>query len=102
MIFFYRYGGALGMKDPLPTFTTLIEISSDGYPNLACIHVVEARMNGSILATLTDESRARTTCSGKYGVIALTLQGMGRATAIDSVAKYGGAGRLLSSRRNHF
>jgi hypothetical protein len=40
----------------------------------SCMHVVEARVNDSILATLTDESRARTMCCGKYGVIALTLQ----------------------------
>ena len=95
------------MKDPLPTFTTLTEITSDGYPNLACIHVVEARVNGSILATLTDESRARMMCCGKYGVIALTLQLVKWSVPRQSTRwRLGGevwrVRRLPSSRRSHF
>ena len=83
----------MGMKDPLPTFTTFIEKIRDEYPNLAYIHVIEARVNGNDLAALTDENRAHSNEAlrkiwGDRPFIA--AGGMGRATAIDTVEKYGG------------
>ena len=45
------------MKDPLPTFTTLIERVRDAHPNLAYIHAVEPRMDGVIDSDPTDENR---------------------------------------------
>jgi NADPH2 dehydrogenase len=32
---------AMGMKDPLPTFTTFVERIRDAHPNLAYLHVIE-------------------------------------------------------------
>ena len=49
----------MGVKDPLPTFTTFIERIRDEYPNLANIHVIEARVNDNNLVTLTDENCAQ-------------------------------------------
>ncbi|KAI9435547.1 hypothetical protein H4582DRAFT_1970321, partial [Lactarius indigo] len=83
----------MGMKDPLPTFTTFIERVRDEHPNLAYIHVVEARINGSIAVAVTDENRAHSNEAlrkiwGDRPYIA--AGGMERATAIDTVSKYGG------------
>ncbi|KAN0131987.1 hypothetical protein V8E53_010267 [Lactarius tabidus] len=83
----------MGMKDPLPTFTTLIERIRDNHPNLAYIHVIEARVNGNIFMTLTDENRAHSNevlrkIWGDRPYVA--AGGMGRPTAIDAVEKYGG------------
>ncbi|KAH9029253.1 hypothetical protein EDB85DRAFT_2290917 [Lactarius pseudohatsudake] len=83
----------MGMKDPLPTFTTFIERIRDEHPSLAYIHVIEPRTNGSLVAAVTDENRVQSNevlrkVWGDRPYIA--AGGMDRATAIDAVSKYGG------------
>lgn len=46
----------MGMKHPLPTFTTLVEHARDAYPNMAFVHVVEPRIDGTIVSGLDDEN----------------------------------------------
>jgi NADPH2 dehydrogenase len=83
----------MGMKDPLPTFTTFVERIGDEHPNLAYIHVVEPRVSGNTVVDASDENRAqsneilRKTWGDRPYIAA---GGMGRATAIDTVGKYGG------------
>ena len=48
------------MKDPLPTFTTFVERIRDVRPNLAYIHVIEARVNGNTVSAVSDENRDAT------------------------------------------
>ncbi|KAH9177322.1 putative NADPH2 dehydrogenase chain OYE2 [Lactarius sanguifluus] len=86
-------GEGMGMKDPLPTFTTFLERIRDEHPNLAYIHVVEPRINGNTVVTVTDESQAYSDevlrkVWGERPYIA--AGGMDRATATDTVSKYGG------------
>ena len=81
------------MKDPLPTFTTFVERIREEHPNLAYIHVVEARVNGDDVVTGSGESRAHSSevlrkIWGDRPYIA--AGGMDRATAISTVEKYGG------------
>ena len=83
----------MGMKDPLPTFTTFIERVRDAHPNFAYIHVIEPRVNGYTKADLTDENRAHSSevlrkLWGDRPYIA--AGGMDGATAINTVEKYGG------------
>ncbi|KAI9435545.1 hypothetical protein H4582DRAFT_1970313 [Lactarius indigo] len=83
----------MGMKDPLPTFATFIKRIRDEHPNFAYIHVIEPRVNNFTLATVTDENRAHSNevlrkIWGDRPYIA--AGGMERATAIDTVSKYGG------------
>ncbi len=83
----------MGMKDPLPTFTTFVERIRDEHPNLAYIHVVEARANGDTVVAVTDENRAHSNevlrkVWGDRPYV--TAGGMNRATAIDTVSKHGG------------
>ena len=83
----------MGMKDPLPTFTTFIERIRDAHPNFAYIHVVEPRVSGIIKSDLTDENRAesnevlRKIWSDRPYIAA---GGMDGATAANTVEKYGG------------
>jgi NADPH2 dehydrogenase len=49
----------MGMKDPLPTFTTLIKCIRDAHPNFAYVHAVEPRVDGVVDSDLTDENRAQ-------------------------------------------
>ncbi|KAH9011597.1 putative NADPH2 dehydrogenase chain OYE2 [Lactarius hengduanensis] len=65
----------------------------DEHPNLAYIHVIEPRMNNFTAADVTDENRAHSNevlrkVWGDRPYIA--AGGMDRATAIDTVSKYGG------------
>ena len=83
----------MGMKDPLPTFTTLVERVRDAHPNLAYIHAVEPRVDGIIDSDLTDENRTQSNEAlrkawGDRPYIA--AGGMGSATAVRMVEKYGG------------
>ncbi|KAF8256354.1 hypothetical protein EI94DRAFT_1837563 [Lactarius quietus] len=83
----------MGMKDPLPTFTTFIERIREEHPNLAYIHVIEPRVNNFAIVAVTDENRAQSNevlrkVWGDRPFIA--AGGMGLATAIDMVEKYGG------------
>ena len=81
------------MKDPLPTFTSFVERIRDEHPNLAYIHVIEARVNGNAVVAVSDENRAHSNevfrkIWGDRPYIA--AGGMDRTTAIDTVGKYGG------------
>jgi len=83
----------MGMKDPLPTFTTLIESVRDAHPKFAFIHVVEPRLDGTIDLELSDENRAQSNevlrkAWGDRPYIA--AGGMDGATANKMVEKYGG------------
>ncbi|KAI9439125.1 hypothetical protein H4582DRAFT_117949 [Lactarius indigo] len=83
----------MGMKDPLPTFTTFIERIRDAHSNFAYIHVVEPRVDGISDEAVTDENRAqsnevlRKTWGNRPYIAA---GGMDGATAVDTVEKYGG------------
>ena len=83
----------MGMKDPLPTFTTLVERVRDAHPKLAYFHAVEPRIDGVIDLDLTDENRAQSNEAlrkawGDHPYIA--AGGMDSATAMKMVEKYGG------------
>ncbi|KAF8264533.1 putative NADPH2 dehydrogenase chain OYE2 [Lactarius quietus] len=85
----------MGMKDPLPTFTTFIERIRDAHSDLAYIHVVEPRLDGdgAINSELTSENRAHSNDAlrkiwGDRPYIA--AGGVDRAGAVQMVEKYGG------------
>ncbi|KAH9074799.1 hypothetical protein EDB83DRAFT_2312312 [Lactarius deliciosus] len=83
----------MGMKDPLPTFTTFIERIRDAHPDLAYIHVIEPRVDGIVDGDVTDENRAQSNEAlrkiwGDRPYIA--AGGMDGAAAINAVEKYGG------------
>ncbi|KAH8993133.1 putative NADPH2 dehydrogenase chain OYE2 [Lactarius akahatsu] len=86
--------GSMGMKDPLPTFTTFVERIRDEHTDLAYLHVIEPRASGDAgIVTLSDENRAQSNevlrkVWGDRPYIA--AGGINRATAIDTVSKYGG------------
>ncbi|KAI9459881.1 NADH:flavin oxidoreductase/NADH oxidase [Lactarius psammicola] len=81
----------MGMKDPLPTFTTFIERIRDEHPNLAYIHVVEASVNGNTIVSPTDETQSNEFLRKIWGNRPyIAAGGMDRARAIDTVSKYGG------------
>ena len=104
------------MKDPLPTFTRLVERIRDEHPNLAYIHAIEARVDGNTIVAVTDENRAQSNEAlrkiwGDRPFIA--AGGMDRAKAIDTVEKYGGlvafgrhflanVSRVFGSQWKHF
>ncbi len=106
----------MGMKNPLPTFTTFIECIRDTHPNLAYIHVVEPLADGGRDVDLTNEDQAQSNLAlrkiwGDRPYIA--AGGMDRTTAINTVEKYGGlvafgrhfisnVSRVFSSQRSHF
>ncbi|KAH9002869.1 hypothetical protein EDB83DRAFT_2533590 [Lactarius deliciosus] len=77
----------MGMKDPLPTFTTFVERIRDEHPNLAYIHVIEPRVSNFTVAAVTDENRVqsneelRKIWGDRPYIVA---GGMDRATAIDT------------------
>ncbi|KAH9027908.1 hypothetical protein EDB84DRAFT_1563243 [Lactarius hengduanensis] len=83
----------MGMKDPLPTFTTFIERIRDAHPDFAYIHVVEPRVDGIVDGEVTDENRAQPNEAlrkiwGDRPYIA--AGGMDGAAANNTVEKYGG------------
>jgi len=83
----------MGMKDPLPTFTTFIERVRDAHPNFAYIHVVEPRIDGIAESEFKEESQIQSNevlrkIWGDRPYIA--AGGMDRAAAIKMVEKYGG------------
>ena len=106
----------MGMKDPLPTFTTFVERIRDAHPNFAYFHAVEPRVDGIIDSDFTDENSTQSNEAlrkawGDRPYIA--AGGMGGATAIKMVEKYGGLvafGRdfianvscVFDSQWNHF
>ena len=81
------------MKDPLPTFTRLIERIRDEHPNLAYLHVIEGRVDGITVVDVTDENRAHSN-DGLRKVwgdrVFIAAGGMDRAKAIETVEKHGG------------
>ena len=83
----------MGMEDPLPTFTALVERVRDAHPNFAYIHVVEPRVDGNIDSDLSEENRAHSNevlrnAWGNRTYIA--AGGMGGVAASKMVEKYGG------------
>jgi len=83
----------MGMKDPLSTFSTFVERIRDEHPNFAYIHVIEASWNGNEAIALSNENRTHSNevlrkIWGDRPFIA--AGGMDRATAIETVGKYGG------------
>ena len=81
------------MKDPLPTFATLIERVRDAHPTFGYIHVVEPRVDGINDSDLTNENRTQSNevlrkIWGDRPYIA--AGGVDRAAAIKMVEKYGG------------
>ena len=83
----------MGMTDPLPTFTNLVESVRDAHPDFAYIHAVEPRVDGIIDSDLTDENRTQSNEAlrkawGDRPYIA--AGGMGSATAVRMEEKYGG------------
>ena len=83
----------MGMKDPLPTFTTLVERLRDTHPNLAYFHAVEPRIDGVIGSNLTDDNRTQSNEElrkswGDRPYIA--AGGIDGATAMKIVETYGG------------
>ena len=83
----------MGMKDPLPTFSTFVERIRDEHPNLAYIHVIEARVSSNTTIAFSDENCAQSNevlwkIWGERPYIA--AGGMDRATAIETVGKHRG------------
>jgi len=83
----------MGMKDPLPTFATLVERVRGAHPNLAYIHVVEPRIDGISESDSPDENVTQSNkvlreIWGDRPYIA--AGGVDRAAAINMVEKYGG------------
>ena len=79
------------MKDPLPTFTTLVERLRDAHPKLAYFHTVKPRIDGVIDLDLTDENRTQSNEAlrkawGDRPYIA--AGGIDSATAMKMVEKY--------------
>jgi NADPH2 dehydrogenase len=70
----------MGMKDPLPTFTTFVERIRDAHPDFAYIHVIEDRAH--------DTSDALRKVWGDRPYIA--AGGFDRTSAISTVEKQGG------------
>ncbi|KAH9074798.1 hypothetical protein EDB83DRAFT_2515656 [Lactarius deliciosus] len=83
----------MGMKDPLPTFTALIERIRDAHPGFAYIHVIEPRVDGTTDGDVTDENRAQSNEALRRiwgGRPYIAAGGMDGAAAINAVEKYGG------------
>ncbi|KAN0140566.1 hypothetical protein V8E53_001775 [Lactarius tabidus] len=83
----------MGMEDPLPTFTALVEGVRDAHPNFSYIHVVEPRVDGIIDSDVTNENRAHSNevlrkAWGNRTYIA--AGGMDGVAASKMVEKYGG------------
>ena len=107
----------MGMKDPLPTFTALIERVRDAHPNFAYIHAVEPRVNGDTDRGRTDDNRTqsnealRKAWGDRPYIAAGGIDGV--ASAMKMMEKYGGlvafgrhfianVSRVFGSRWRHF
>ena len=83
----------MGMKDPLPTFTTLIERVRDAHPKLAFLHAVEPRVFGDGDLDLTDDNRTQSNEALRKAWgdrVYIAAGGMKGANASKMVEKYGG------------
>ncbi|KAI0299012.1 putative NADPH2 dehydrogenase chain OYE2 [Multifurca ochricompacta] len=83
----------MGMEDPLPTFTTLVERIRDAHPNFAYIHAIEPRLNAFVKEGITKENQHETNdplrkAWGDRPYIA--AGGLERAEAIEIVKNEGG------------
>ena len=83
----------MGMKDPLPTFTALVERIRAKHPKFAYLHVIEPRINGIFDLEVTDENRVQSNeplrkIWGDAPYIA--AGGMNGDKAASTVEKYGG------------
>ena len=107
----------MGMKDPLPTFTTLIERVRDAHPSFAYIHAVEPRVDGVIDSGITDENRTQSNEALRkaWGDRPYIAAGGidGATSAMKMVEKYGGlvafgrhfianVSRVFGSQWSHF
>jgi NADPH2 dehydrogenase len=77
----------MGMKDPLPTFTTFVERIRATHPNFAYVHAVESNMVGVSPAT-TASLEALRRAAGDIPYVA--AGGFDRTSATSTVEKYGG------------
>jgi NADPH2 dehydrogenase len=83
----------MGMKDPLPTFTTFIERIRVAHPNLAYVHAVESRVDGNVDVPPSDQdstasNEALRKAAGDIPYIA--AGGFDRASAASTVERHGG------------
>ncbi|KAI0296960.1 putative NADPH2 dehydrogenase chain OYE2 [Multifurca ochricompacta] len=83
----------MGMKNPLPTFTTFVERIRDAHPSLAYIHVIEPRMNVYFQENLSNDNEHDTNALirkawGDRPYIA--AGGLDRGDAIEIVKNEGG------------
>ncbi|KAH9970844.1 hypothetical protein BGW80DRAFT_1437976 [Lactifluus volemus] len=82
----------MGMKDPLPTFTTFVERIRVTHPNFAYVHGIEPRINGGDERNSdqgsTQSNEALRKAAGDIPFIA--TGGFDRASAAGMVEKHGG------------
>jgi NADPH2 dehydrogenase len=82
----------MGMKDPLPTFTTFVERLRVTHPNFAYVHGIEPRINGGDELNSdqgsTQSNEALRKAAGDIPFIA--TGGFDRASAAGMVEKHGG------------
>jgi NADPH2 dehydrogenase len=82
----------MGMEDPLPTFTPLVERIRDAHPNFAYVHVIEDVQfhNGTNpddeIGTHTNNSLRKIWGGRPY----IAAGGFNRASANNTVEKHGG------------
>lgn len=74
----------MGMKDPLPTFTTFVERIRDTHPNLGQLHVIEYLNDGN--GTQSNEPLRKIWGNRPY----IAAGGFNRASANSTVEKHGG------------
>jgi NADPH2 dehydrogenase len=77
----------MGMKDPLPTFTTFVERIRATHPNFAYVHAVESSMVGVSPANNSSLEALRR-AAGDIPYVA--AGGYDRTSATSTVEKYGG------------
>ena len=90
----------MGMKDPIPTFTTFVERIRAAHPNLAYIHAIEPRFHGPKEPRMNDPAEANPTqdntqSNETLGKVAgdipyIAAGGFDLASATSAVEKYGG------------
>ena len=83
----------MGMKDPLPTFTSFVESIRTVHPNLAYIHAIEPRIHGDtepefVNARSAQANDALRETAGAIPYIA--AGGFNSASASSTVEKHGG------------
>jgi NADPH2 dehydrogenase len=80
----------MGMRDPLPTFTTFVERVCAAYANFAYVHGIEPRVNGNEEVD-SDQSKSNEALRKAAGDIPyMASGGFDRASATSMVEKHGG------------